>query len=216
MGASFSKQKPYEELANALTHGIGTFLSIAALAILSVFSFKFGDAVRISSFIIYGLSLFALYMSSTLYHSFPAGKIKKFFHLLDHSSIFLLIAGTYTPVLLISLEGVLGWTFFFIIWGIAFLGITVKIFYTGKFNFLSISLYLCMGWMLVFLLKPMLEKAPLPLLLWLLTGGIFYTSGIIFYLWKKLPFHHSVWHIFVMLGSISHFLGIIIYLSSAN
>jgi hemolysin III len=155
-------------------------------------------------------------MSSTLYHSFPAGKIKKFFHLLDHSSIFLLIAGTYTPVLLISLKGAVGWTFFFIIWGIAFSGITLKIFYTGKFKYLSIGLYLCMGWMLIFLLKPMLEKAPMPLLLWLVIGGIFYTSGIIFYVWKKLPFHHSVWHVFVMLGSLSHFLGIVIFLSSAD
>ncbi|MBC8455921.1 hemolysin III family protein [bacterium] len=200
-----------EEIANSITHGIGAGLSIAALVILVVFAALQGDAWKIVSFSIYGVSLFALYLTSTLYHSFTNPKLKQFFHVLDHSAIFLLIAGTYTPILLISMRGVLGWTLFGLIWALALGGIVFKIFFFEKFKILSVLFYVGMGWLVVIAGKPVLEMVPTSVNLWLLIGGIFYTVGVVFYITKKIPFQHGIWHLFVLGGSVSHFFGMLQY-----
>lgn len=200
-----------EEIANSITHGIGAGLSIAALVILVVFAALQGDAWKIVSFSIYGVSLFALYLTSTLYHSFTNPKLKQFFHVLDHSAIFLLIAGTYTPILLISMRGVLGWILFGLIWALALGGIVFKIFFFEKFKMLSVLFYVGMGWLVVIAGKPVLEMVPTSVNLWLLIGGIFYTVGVVFYITKKIPFQHGIWHLFVLGGSVSHFFGMLQY-----
>ena len=200
-----------EEIANSITHGIGAGLSIAALVILVVFAALQGDAWKIVSFSIYGVSLFALYLTSTLYHSFTNPKLKQFFHVLDHSAIFLLIAGTYTPILLISMRGVLGWILFGLIWALALGGIVFKIFFFEKFKMLSVLFYVGMGWLVVIAGKPVLEMVPTSVNLWLLIGGIFYTAGVVFYVTKKIPFQHGIWHLFVLCGSVSHFFGMLQY-----
>lgn len=200
-----------EEIANSITHGIGAGLSIAALVILVVFAALQGDAWKIVSFSIYGVSLFALYLTSTLYHSFTNPKLKQFFHVLDHSAIFLLIAGTYTPILLISMRGVLGWILFGLIWALALGGIVFKIFFFEKFKMLSVLFYVGMGWLVVIAGKPVLEMVPTSVNLWLLIGGIFYTVGVVFYITKKIPFQHGIWHLFVLCGSVSHFFGMLQY-----
>ncbi len=200
-----------EEIANSITHGIGAGLSIAALVILVVFAALQGDAWKIVSFSIYGVSLFALYLTSTLYHSFTNPKLKKFFHVLDHSAIFLLIAGTYTPILLISMRGPWGWTLFGLIWTLALGGIILKVFFFERFKILSVLFYIGMGWLAVIAVKPLLEMVPTAVNLWLLIGGIFYTVGVVFYLTKKIPFQHGIWHLFVLGGSVSHFLGMLQY-----
>jgi hemolysin III len=202
-----------EEIDNSVTHGIGAVLSIAALVLLVVFASLSGDTWRIVSFSIYGTTLFILYLSSTLYHSFTNEKAKHFFNILDHSSIFLLIAGTYTPITLVPLRGPWGWTLFGLIWTMAIGGIITKIFLIGRYKMLSVALYIVMGWLALIAIKPMLEIVPRGFLIWLLIGGICYTFGVIFYAIKKVPYFHFIWHLFVLGGSISHFFGILFYLT---
>ena len=207
------KQTLGEEIANSITHGIGAGLSIAALVILVVFASIRGDAWHIVSFSIYGSTLFILYLASTLYHSFTNPKIKKLFRMFDHISIFLLIAGTYTPITLVSLRGPWGWTLFGLIWGMAIGGIILKIFTIEKYKFLSVLIYIAMGWLVIIAARPLLHAAPGKLIIWLLIGGLCYSLGTIFYAWKKLPYHHSIWHLFVLGGSICHFFGILFCLT---
>ncbi|ACN16470.1 putative hemolysin-III related protein [Desulforapulum autotrophicum HRM2] len=202
-----------EEIANSITHGIGAALSIAALAILLVSASGNGDTLRVVSYSVYGSSLIILYLSSTLYHSFSHGRIKQFFKVMDHSSIYLLIAGSYTPIVLVSIPGAWGWTVFGIVWAMAVAGIITKIFLTGKYDKISVLFYIAMGWLIVIAIKPMLQTVPLKLLVWLLIGGLSYTLGIIFYAWEKMPYNHAVWHLFVLGGSITHFFGILFYLT---
>jgi len=202
-----------EEIANSITHGIGAALSIIALVLLVIFASKYGDVWRIVSFSIYGFTLFFLYLASTLYHSITNKRAKKFFRILDHSSIYLLIAGTYTPVTLISMRGPWGWSLFGLIWIMAISGIIVKIFLIGRYKLVSVLLYLTMGWLIVFAFKPLLQMIPKGLVIWLLIGGILYTLGLMFYAFKKVPYFHFVWHLFVLGGSISHFLGMLLYLT---
>ncbi len=197
-----------EETANSITHAIGVILSIVALVILVVMSARQGDAWKIVSFSIYGTSLILLYSASTFYHSFQSKKLKHFFHILDHSFIYLLIAGTYTPFTLISLRGPWGWSLFGVIWGLTIIGTLFKTVLTGRYNTLSVVVYVLMGWVVVVAIKPMLASVPASGLILLLSGGIFYTLGVIFYRWKSLPFSHAVWHLFVLGGSISHFWAI--------
>ena len=151
-------------------------------------------------------------MSSTLYHAFPRGRIKQIFKTLDQSFIYLLIAGTYTPVLLITLRTTLGWTVFGLVWGMAIGGIAHKIFFSDKLKTLSIVSYVTMGWLSLIVFKSLLNVAPVELVVWLLIGGGFYTGGLVFYKWERLPFNHAIWHLFVLGGSFSHFIGIYIYL----
>ena len=202
-----------EEIANSITHGIGAALSIAALVILVVFASHRGDAWRIVSFSIYGATLILLYLVSTLYHSFLNPKIKRFFRILDHLTIYLLIAGSYTPITLVSMRGVWGWTLFGLIWGMAIAGIIVTIVFKDKIKSIMILSYVAMGLLVVIAFKPILLMLPQKMIVCLFIGGVCYISGIIFYLWKKLPYHHPIWHLFVLGGSISHFIGILFYLT---
>ena len=210
---SLKTQTLGEEIANSITHGIGAGLSIAALAILVVLASRRGDAWRIVSFSIYGATLILLYFSSTLYHSFVNPKIKNVFRTIDHSAIYLLIAGSYTPITLTFMRGAWGWTLFGIVWGIALGGIIVTILLLDKLKALLVLSYVAMGLLIVIAFKPMIQMVPRGMIIWLFIGGACYLLGIIFYLWKRLPYHHPIWHLFVLGGSISHFLGILFYLT---
>jgi len=210
---SLKSQTLGEEIANSITHGIGAGLSIAALVILAVLASRRGDAWRIVSFSIYGATLILLYLSSTLYHSFVNSKIKNFFRILDHSAIYLLIAGTYTPVTLTLMRGAWGWTLFGLAWTMAIGGIIITALLLDKLKALLVLSYVVMGLLVVIAIKPMIQMVPKGMIAWLLIGGACYILGIIFYLWKRLPYHHPIWHLFVLGGSISHFLGILFYLT---
>jgi hemolysin III len=202
-----------EEIANSITHGIGVALSIAGLVLLVVFSSLHGDTWRVVTFSIYGATLIILYLSSTLYHSFRNPKIKSFFRLMDHISIYLLIAGTYTPITLTVMRGPWGWTLFGLIWAMAIAGIITKFFIMNKLKILSVVFYIAMGWLVIIAIKPMFVMAPTGLIIWIVIGGLCYTFGVIFYALKKMPYSHAVWHLFVMGGSISHFFGMLFNLT---
>ena len=202
-----------EEIANSITHSVGIGLSIAALVILVILASRRGDAWKIVSFSIYGATLFLLYLSSTLYHSFVNPKIKNIFRILDHSAIYLLIAGTYTPLTLTLMRGTWGWTLFGLAWAMAIGGIIVTTFLLDKLKALLVLSYVVMGLLAIIAIKPMIQMVPRGMIAWLFIGGACYILGIIFYLWKKLPYHHTIWHLFVLAGSISHFLGILFYLT---
>ncbi|MBN1688401.1 MAG: hemolysin III family protein [Candidatus Omnitrophica bacterium] len=207
------RQTRGEEIANSTLHGIGAVLSIAALVILVVFASRTGDDWRVASLSIYGMALIVLYLSSTFYHSLVNIRIKRFFKILDHCSIYFLIAGTYTPVVLVTLRGPWGWTLFGLIWTMAIVGIIFKFISLKKYKFISVVSYIVMGWLVVIALKPLIENSPEGFFKWLLIGGLSYTIGIIFYAWKKLPYHHAVWHLFVLGGSFSHFFGFLFYIA---
>lgn len=202
-----------EEVANAVTHGVGVGLSIAGLVILVVVACSVDDAWRVVSFSIYGSTLILLYLASTLYHAFPWPRVKQVFRLLDHTSIFLLIAGTYTPVALVTLRGPTGWRLFGIIWGLAIAGIIYKIIFLGRLRIVSVLLYIGMGWMAVIAWNPLLDHTPTGFMAWLLIGGASYTLGTIFYAMKRLRYHHAIWHLFVLGGSISHFFAMLLYIA---
>ncbi|NQV16485.1 hemolysin III family protein [bacterium] len=203
----------YEELANTITHGAGIAFSIAGLVLLVARSAMYGDVWQVVSFSIYGTSLILLYLASTLYHGFQSKRMKEIFRTLDHSAIYLLIAGTYTPFLLVTLRGPWGWSLFGLIWGLALLGISFKIIFGHKYNFVSTLFYLMMGWVVIIAIKPLLDALPLSGFFWLLAGGLAYTFGVIFYTWEKLPFNHAIWHGFVLAGSFFHFFAVLLYLS---
>ena len=202
-----------ERIFNSITHGIGSVLSVVALILMVVYASYNSDAWSIVGVSIFGATLIVLYMSSTLYHAFPKGRLKQIFQLLDQSFIYLLIAGTYTPVLLITLRNPLGWTVFGLVWAMAIGGITHRIFFFDKLKFLTLVSYITMGWLSLIVFKSILKAAPTELVVWLLIGGVFYTGGLIFYRWERLPFNHAIWHLFVLGGSFSHFMGIYLYLA---
>ncbi|MBP2032514.1 hemolysin III [Clostridium algifaecis] len=201
-----------EEIANVITHGIGALLSIAALVLLIVFAEEKGDKWYVISYTIYGISLFMLYLESTLYHSITNMRVKKLFRIFDHSSIYLLIAGTYTPFTLTVLRPTIGWLIFGIIWGLALVGIIMKVFWIGKFNVLSTMIYIGMGWIIVFAMKTLVQLLPTSGIVLLFAGGIIYTLGAVLYLFDKIPYNHAIWHLFVIGGSACHFLCILLYL----
>ncbi|MCU0606496.1 MAG: hemolysin III family protein [Candidatus Edwardsbacteria bacterium] len=203
---------PGEEVTNAILHGVGLGLAIAALAVLVVMASLSGNAWHIVSFSVYGATLVLLYLSSTLYHGLYAGRAKRLFRVFDHSAIFLLIAGTYTPITLITLRGKLGWAVFGTVWGIAVAGIVAKAFWAHRFPVLSTVLYLAMGWVVVVAIKPLLANLNTVSLVFLAVGGLFYTLGTAFYLWHRLKFHHAIWHLFVLAGSICHFFTVLFLL----
>lgn len=202
-----------EEIANSITHGIGAVLSVTGLVVLVILAALYGDMWRVVSFSIYGSTLIILYLVSTLYHSSQDPRVKRTFRFLDHASIFLLIAGTYTPFLLVSMRGAWGWTLFGIIWGLACLGIVFKALFMGRFRIFSVVIYILMGWLCVIALREMLVSIPPGGMLWLAIGGATYTAGVIFYAWKQLPYNHAIWHMFVLCGSICHYLSILYLLS---
>ena len=204
----FSKQ---EELANSITHGVGVLLSISALVILIVYSSLYGSVWHIVSFTIFGVTMLLLYTSSTLLHSFPEGKVKDIFEILDHSSIYFFIAGTYTPFLLVVIKGTLGWSLFGIVWGLAIAGTVFKCFFVKKYLFSSTALYVVMGWLIVFAWKPLVNNLDSQGMTYLIIGGALYTLGAIFYVWRGFRYHHAVWHLFVLAASVVHFFCVLFY-----
>jgi hemolysin III len=200
-----------EETINAVTHGLGAVLALGGLVVLVVMAVLRGGVWHIVSCSIYGATLVLLFTSSTLYHSFRNERIKHAFRIVDHASIYLLIAGTYTPFLLVNLRGRWGWSLFGIIWGLALAGIIFQIFFVHRFRLAQTLVYLAMGWLVVIAFKPLLNRVPRPGLLWLLLGGLCYSGGAVFYLWKKLPYHHGIWHLFVLGGSVCHYFAILFY-----
>ncbi len=200
-----------EEVFNTISHGLGFLLSLAALSILVVFASLDGDVWHIVSFSIYGSSLVLLYLASTLYHASRKPKLRHRLNVFDHSSIYVLIAGTYTPFLLVTLRGPWGWSLLGVIWGFAAAGIVMKLFFTGKFDLLSAIAYVVMGWLIVIAFQPLVANLPAAGLWWLIAGGISYTLGAVFYIWTKLPYHHGIFHILVLAGSICHFIAVFWY-----
>ncbi|WP_238653827.1 PAQR family membrane homeostasis protein TrhA [Paenibacillus piscarius] len=202
-----------EEVANAVTHGIGAVLSIAALALLVVFAALYGTAWHVVSFSIYGATMLLLYFNSTMVHSLKEGKAKDFFEFLDHSSIYLFIAGTYTPFMLVAIRGPLGWTLFGIAWGIAVFGVVFKAFFVKRFLFMSTIFYIAMGWMIVIAWGPLTQAVASGGITLLVLGGVLYTLGTIFYVWRGFPYHHAIWHLFVLAGTVLHFFVVLLYIT---
>ena len=200
-----------EEIANSITHGVGLVLATAALAILTGFASVFGNAWHIVSCGIFGITLIFLYTASTLYHSIQLPRVKTVLRVVDHSAIFFLIAGTYTPFTLVNLRGPWGWSLFGLIWGFAISGVLLEIFFPRRWLTISVGLYVGMGWAVVIAIKPLVSALAPGGLLLLVAGGLAYTSGIAFYLWRGLPYHHAVWHLFVLAGSILHFFAVLFY-----
>ena len=200
-----------EEIANSIIHGLGVGLSVAALTMLIVFAVQSGNPWALASAIVYGLSLVLEYTASTLYHSFPQPNVKHIFKILDHAGIYLLIAGTYTPFTLVTLRGSGGLWLFAVVWALAIAGISTEAFWTYRPRWLSAVVYLAMGWLVVIAIKPLVAHMP-PAGVWLLvSGGLAYTVGTVFYVLKKVPYMHAVWHVFVLAGSILHFLAALVY-----
>lgn len=197
-----------EEVANALTHGIGALLAFGGSAVLITLAAVWGDAWQLVAAIVFGATLFVLYLASTLYHALPHPRAKRWFKVIDHCAIYLLIAGTYTPFSLIGLRGHGGLTLFTVAWSLAAAGILFKLLTTGRFRGVSTALYVAMGWMAVFAGPAMLEHLPTSTLIWLAAGGIAYTVGVLFYLNRSLRFAHAVWHLFVIAGSACHFVAV--------
>lgn len=196
-----------EEVASLLTHAAGVVFSIVALAMMIFLSD--GEPLKLVSSFVFGTSLILLYSSSTLYHFFTSPRWKARFQTLDHACIYLLIAGSYTPVTLITLKGASGWWLFGIVWALAVVGVLIKTLRKGKKDhWLSTSLYLAMGWLIIFAFGPLLRNLPMAGVGWLVAGGITYSLGIVFYAWHRLPFNHAIWHLFVLGGSVCHVLAI--------
>jgi hemolysin III len=205
-----------EEIWHSITHGIGLLLSVSALTLLCVFAGQSGDGAKIASALVFGLSLIVMYGASTLYHAIRIPNVKSILRQVDHSAIYVLIAGTYTPVSLLGIKGVVGWILFSIAWTIAAFGISLKIIYPQRFHKLSLALYALMGWMVVFAINPLIENLTLLPLSLLLAGGLTYTVGIIFYVWKSLAYSHTIWHFFVLGGSIFHFFVVLLLILESS
>ncbi|MEL7361303.1 MAG: hemolysin III family protein [Bacteroidota bacterium] len=200
-----------EEIANSLTHGLGMVLALIFVPVLIVLGVMRGDFVHVTTFSIYGGALIAVYTTSTLFHAFFDKPWKDTFHVLDHMAIYLLIAGTYTPIVLLSVPGPVGWTLLTLVWTLSVFGIVYKLFYTGRFKRFSLVLYLLLGWSAVLIAKPLIAAMPLEALIWIVAGGVFYTVGTLFFAWEKLPFSHAIWHVFVLAGSACHYYVILGY-----
>lgn len=213
------KDKKYtkkEEIANGVTHGIGIVFGIVVLAILLYISIKKKDVNSIIGFSIYGGCLIFMYLSSTLYHSVAVQKVKSVLRVFDHCSIFLFIAGTYTPIAILTLTGKIRIISLAVMWIIAAGGVVFKIATFNKFDkykAISLILYIGMGWITVFTLKPIIQETSIKFILWLAGGGLIYTLGTIFYSNKKIPYNHAIWHLFVLAGTVTHFIGIYKYLA---
>lgn len=197
------------ETANSITHGLGALLSVLALVLLTVAAAMRGSARHVVGGVIFGATLVLLYTMSTLYHSLRNPRAKRVFHILDHSAIYLLIAGTYTPFCLGTLYGSWGWSLLGAVWGLAALGIAFKSMFTGRFERLSTGVYLGMSWMVLVAALPLWRALHRTGLTWLLAGGFFYTLGVAFYAWHRLKFHHAIWHLFVLAGSLCHVVAVL-------
>lgn len=200
-----------EEIAHCATHGAGLLLSLAGLAALIAAARTHADSLLLVACSVFGFSLILLYLASTLYHGIPSPRAKRVLRVLDHSAIFLLIAGTYTPFTLVSLRGPWGWGLFGAVWGMALAGILFKAFATGRLRRLSVVFYLAMGWCVLVALQPLMAALAPEGVRLLFLGGVAYTAGVVFYAWRRLPYHHAVWHLFVLAGSVLHFLAVLLY-----
>ncbi len=201
-----------EEKLNVITHGFGLLLSIIAMVLLVVYASLYGNVWHITSFSIFGASLIVLYSASTLYHYSKDPTIRSRLNIFDHAAIYILIAGTYTPFALVVLHGTTGWIIFGVSWGLALTGIIFKLFFTGRFDKLSTIAYVLMGWIIIFAIKPLMNNLPVNGLIWLAAGGLFYTVGAVLYSMNKLKYNHAIFHIFVLLGSFSHFIAVFFYI----
>ncbi len=199
-----------EEIFNSVSHGVGVALACVGFGILIVLSALYGDAWAVSSSIVYSFSLFALYLASTLYHACPNRRVKGVLQVLDHCSIFLLIAGTYTPYTLITLRGALGWTLFAVVWGAAIVGVVLNAIDVQKYSRVSMVCYVAIGWVVVLAIRPLMASLAWNGLVLLALGGVFYTVGIAFYVIRR-SYMHSIWHLFVLAGSVCHYLSILLY-----
>jgi hemolysin III len=203
-----------EHIANAITHGIGAALSVAALILLIVVSSQHGDTRRVVTLTIYGVSLLVVYMASTCFHSVrPGTRYRRMLRVWDHAAIYMFIAGTYTPLLLVFVRGGWGWSLFGVLWGLALVGTLIKVHFVGRYDLVSTAVYIAMGWIGLLAIRPFLTMIPTGALWWLLAGGITYTIGVIFYLWERLRFSHAVWHLFVLGGSVCHFFALFLYVA---
>ncbi|MCL4216270.1 MAG: hemolysin III family protein [Candidatus Hydrogenedentes bacterium] len=200
-----------EEFANCATHFVGATLSILALWRMLAHPAAVSDAYRIVSVFAFGGSMILLYTASTLYHAMWRPTPKQIMRTCDHACIFLLIAGTYTPYTIVSLKGGWGWSLFGVVWGLAICGIAARVFLRAKSRLVMCLIYIGMGWLGAIAFKPALDVLPLAGFMWLIAGGFMYTMGVIFYAWRKLPYNHAIWHLFVMLGTLCHFLSIYLY-----
>ena len=210
MGVKIKRQYTLgEEIFNSVSHGMGSLLAIAGTVVLITLSAIYSDAWAVVSSCIYGGSLIILYTMSTLYHAISHPKAKAFFRIMDHNTIFFLIAGTYTPYTLVPLRGTVGWILFGVVWGAAVVGIILNSIDLERFKKISLVCYVLMGWVIIFAIKPMMENMSSVSLILLLLGGIFYTVGIIFYVIKKIKYFHSIWHLFTVAGSVLHYFSIL-------
>lgn len=200
-----------EELANSLSHGFGLLLSLIGLVNLVIMAFLHGGPIHLVTVNVFCASLIFLFAASTVYHSVYHPKLKHICRIVDHATIYILIAGTYTPVSLLMLPPAWGWTLFGIVWGLALVGVVFKLFFTGKFDKLSTWVYVGMGWMAVVAIKPLYDNMPAGGLALMLAGGLSYSFGVIFYRWERLPFGHAIWHMFVLGGAVCHYLMIALY-----
>lgn len=197
-----------EEIANSIIHGLGALLGVVGMTVLLVLAMLYKTRAHFVSYLIYGASLIFLYAASTLYHALPFVKAKSIFKILDHIGIYLLIAGTYTPFLVINLGGGWGLGMLVTIWSLALVGSLFKLFFTGRFTLISTLMYVAIGWVVVIAYKPMTGALTKETINWIILGGIFYTSGTLVYLMKRVPYHHAVWHAFVLCGSIFHYIAV--------
>lgn len=205
-----------EEIAHSSIHAVGSHLGAAMLALLVVFGAQSGEQVpwKVASGAIFGASIILLYTVSSVYHAVTHTRAKRILEVCDHMAIYFLIAGSYTPFTLVTLRAAhpaIAWTIFGVVWGLALVGVILKVFTTGKWRFISTLSYIGMGWIVVLALKPLMEALPVAGLLWLLAGGCLYTLGTVFYLWRLMPFHHAVWHLFVLAGTVCHFICVLFY-----
>ncbi len=202
---------PAEEKVNVISHAIGLILSIIALILLIIKALQYGNGWHLISYGIYGMSLIMLYSASTIYHITQEPALRKKYKIFDHAAIYLLIAGTYTPYTLVTLSGKIGWILFAISWGLAVFGMTLKLFFTGRFTLVSTLAYVVMGWLIVFAYEPLKNSLSTDGLFWLLAGGVSYTVGALLYAIHKLKFNHAIFHIFVLIGSVCHFISVYFY-----
>jgi hemolysin III len=205
-----------EEIAHAITHGLGTLGSAVGLALLVWQAAVTGEARTVVGVAIFGGSMLILYAASTLYHALTAARAKFVFELLDYGAIYLLIAGTYTPFALIVLGGGWGWTLIGLAWGLAALGIVYEVVWRRPWRRLSLLFYLALGWLIVIAIKPLATALPVSALVWLGAGGVAYSAGAVFYIWRGFPYHHAVWHLFVLAGTASHFFCVLRYVIPAG
>lgn len=197
-----------EELASALTHGLGATAALAGGAVLITLAALYGDGWQLGAAIVFGFTLLLLYVASTLYHAIQHPVAKGRLQVFDHCAIYLLIAGTYTPFTLIGLRGPVGWTLFGVIWALAVIGVIFKLFYTGRFKRLSTLVYIAMGWLVIVAAKPVMAALDAWTFGWLIAGGVFYTLGTVFYHRPEMKFSHAIWHVFVILGSVCHYISV--------